>query len=456
MTLPARTWIWLTVMTAGLLASFSRAEAPQQNHIPALLQFAEKYQEKAGSLPQEEPSKPPVSSPDPTRRTAPPVRTSPRPGNWSINAKEVATLRATITQLTQEVGALKKQLRQSNEVKPFVPPDLKGVRAMGREFRHALAITPDELQAARKLELANQEVAAAVKKEETLRDELAHVKEQNSTMAARLELMKGESQQHAVAQAEALKQLQEKSSKEIDELKTALTVAKKEVLLPALGSDKLNTEKTRQDYAAGISLGEEILQMQEERYHWGIDTDKQLILAGIVDTFNGRRRLDDEVLNAALLAAEKELSKAREETLLHQHKTDDNFLNTFKNRKAVKHTESGFWYQVDYEGDSAIPADAIVDVVVKEMLTDGTVIQDMETSGATLSQKIADFPPLFKEALSLLKNHGSMTMVIPPALAYGEKGYPPRVPPDATMVYQLRIAEVYPEGTKIAEHQPES
>lgn len=30
-------------------------------------------------------------------------------------------------------------------------------------------------------------------------------------------------------------------------------------------------------------------------------------------------------------------------------------------------------------------------------------------------------------------------MVVPPALAYGETGYPPKVPPNATMVYELRI-----------------
>jgi FKBP-type peptidyl-prolyl cis-trans isomerase FkpA len=70
----------------------------------------------------------------------------------------------------------------------------------------------------------------------------------------------------------------------------------------------------------------------------------------------------------------------------------------------------------------------------------------METNGATLSQPVADFPPLFKEAISLLKNHGSMTLVVPPELAYGEKGYPPKVPPNATMVYTLRIAEMYPEA----------
>lgn len=82
---------------------------------------------------------------------------------------------------------------------------------------------------------------------------------------------------------------------------------------------------------------------------------------------------------------------------------------------------------------------------MKETLTDGTVIQDMETSGAVLSQPISQFPPLFADALKQLKNHGTLTLVVPPELAYGEKGYPPNVPPNATMIYTLRIAEMYPD-----------
>ena len=76
---------------------------------------------------------------------------------------------------------------------------------------------------------------------------------------------------------------------------------------------------------------------------------------------------------------------------------------------------------------------------MKEKLTDGTVIQDMDLSGKVLSQPLSEYPPLFREAISHLHNHGSLTMVVPPALAYGETGYPPKVPPNATMVYELRI-----------------
>jgi FKBP-type peptidyl-prolyl cis-trans isomerase len=75
-------------------------------------------------------------------------------------------------------------------------------------------------------------------------------------------------------------------------------------------------------------------------------------------------------------------------------------------------------------------------------LTDGTVIQDMELSGKVLSQPLEAYPPLFREAIGYLRNHGSVTLVVPPELAYGEAGYSPKIPPHTTMIYELRIEDV--------------
>ncbi|MBO2006982.1 FKBP-type peptidyl-prolyl cis-trans isomerase [Serratia marcescens] len=99
----------------------------------------------------------------------------------------------------------------------------------------------------------------------------------------------------------------------------------------------------------------------------------------------------------------------------------------------------GFWYRVDYAGEGALAPTAVVDVVVKEKLTDGTVIRGYGTERQGAVATAVQYPPLFREAISHLHNHGSLTMVVPPALAYGETGYPPKVPPNATMIYELRI-----------------
>lgn len=85
-----------------------------------------------------------------------------------------------------------------------------------------------------------------------------------------------------------------------------------------------------------------------------------------------------------------------------------------------------------------------MDVVVEERLADGTVISDMDRAGSSLRQKVVNFPPVFAAGLLRLKNHGQITLAVPPELAYGDRGYPPDVPPGAMMIYHIRVSDVIP------------
>ncbi|MBB7361187.1 FKBP-type peptidyl-prolyl cis-trans isomerase, partial [Escherichia coli] len=61
-----------------------------------------------------------------------------------------------------------------------------------------------------------------------------------------------------------------------------------------------------------------------------------------------------------------------------------------------------------------------------------------------------------RSALRLLKNHGTVTVAAPPELAYGDEGYPPRVPPGATMVYTIRVEDVKAENASPGEQKDRS
>jgi len=206
-----------------------------------------------------------------------------------------------------------------------------------------------------------------------------------------------------------------------------------------LKPETLSNTEGQQAYAAGGALGREILMMLNERKGWGVNNDQQTVLVGVVDAFTGKYQLTTDVLTQALADSEAAVKLARDKATADQQKKGASFVAGFKMQGGVAQSPAGFWYRVDYTGDTPLRDTDIVDLVVKETLTDGTVIQDMSLSGNVLSQSLDTYPPLFREAISHLKNHGSLTMVVPPALAYGEAGYPPKVPPNATMVYELRI-----------------
>jgi len=70
-----------------------------------------------------------------------------------------------------------------------------------------------------------------------------------------------------------------------------------------------------------------------------------------------------------------------------------------------------------------------VALVVTESLADGMVIHDMDSVGNVLSLLLSTYPPLFRAALGHFRNHGTLTMVVPAELAYGEAGYLPKSRP---------------------------
>jgi len=214
--------------------------------------------------------------------------------------------------------------------------------------------------------------------------------------------------------------------------------------LPAITPEQLKKKSAREGYAIGMSLGDEILQMQQDNNNWGTATEKNLVLAGIVDAFKGQAKLSTDVLRDTLLEVSNREKNDQEKLVTHLDETTKKYLNNFTKMKKTKKSPSGFWYNISYAGDAPIPKNATLDVVVKESLTNGVVVTDMDSSNTMLTQPIADFPPIFREALQKLKNHGSITIVVPPELAYKDKGYPPKIPPNATIIYDLRIADMYP------------
>ena len=208
----------------------------------------------------------------------------------------------------------------------------------------------------------------------------------------------------------------------------------------------LNDAPRRLSYAAGSALGRDILSLTEERQRQGIPIERDSLLAGVVDRVSGHLLLSQGELDRLTAQADAMVSQNQEKKLSIQEKRDKAYVAAFRRKKGVRRSDTGFWYRVDYAGKGVAEKDAVIDVVVKESLTDGTVIQDMDLSGKVLSQPLSDYPSLFREAIGYLQNHGSITLAVPPALAYGEAGYPPTIPPGATMVYELRIDNIRKPG----------
>ncbi|HAJ7150441.1 TPA: peptidylprolyl isomerase [Escherichia coli] len=248
------------------------------------------------------------------------------------------------------------------------------------------------------------------------------------------------------------------TEKENTSLKSALAEVKAKMAgMPVVEMEQLNSSEKQQAYAAGVMMGRDILSLQAANALSGIKTDNRVLLAGVWDALNHREQMNENVLQTSLSQAEQSIHKARQETARKWRKAGTEWLKTFKKQKGVQQDRSGFWYLTEHEGDGELISgdSTVVDVVVVEKLTDGTVVEDMDAWGTVVSQPLGDYPPLFRSALLLLRNHGTITVAAPPELAYGDAGYPPKVPPGATMVYTIRVENVREEKTSPGEQEQE-
>ncbi|GJK47814.1 hypothetical protein TUM17560_01910 [Serratia marcescens] len=379
-------------------------------------------------------------------------------------AKAAGELQQQLAQLQKERDGQRQQAEQQEKNLKIALEQQKAEAAKAAgELQQQLAQLQKERDGQRqqaeqqekslKTALAQQKAEAA-KATGELQQQLAQLQEKNKTQT---EQAKALEQRLAVVTAESAQAAQQRDKATLQADKTATELAAAHQAQQAL-QDELSGLRSRakwlpdaqalkkkpeqQSYAAGVALGRDIQTMLAERKNWGINPDKTVLLAGVIDTFNGHYQLSDAQLTRALSESEKAVNDARNQAAKVQTSKGEAFVTEFKKKKGTQKSPAGFWYRIDYVGDEAIKENARVDIVVKESLTDGSVIQDMDRSGKVMSQPLSAYPPLFREAIGHLKNHGSLTMVVPPALAYGETGYAPQIPPNATMVYELRIVDV--------------
>jgi FKBP-type peptidyl-prolyl cis-trans isomerase len=432
----------------GCAALLFTGVAQADDGVPALLQFAEQYQ-RQNTAPKSENTAPadreagqkkrePAKRPPDTHRPASSAKAFTLSQELLTRDQQLARQRMELTMLRQELTAL----RAEKAAPPVAAlPDSSTLQQWIAGLGAAWRGSPDAQRTEALLRQATQETA---KSRTTAAQAERRVTELESAAQASAQTLAQRQREHQEALHALRAVLEESEQKRAGEQKATQQaredlLALRKRLQWEMTPEQLKDERKRLSYAAGSALGRDIQGLMAERQSWGVSVDRDSLLAGVIDSVAGRLQLPPDELNTLTAQADAAAVAAREKRVNQQRRRDDDYLTQFSQQKGVKQSAMGFWYRVDYAGEGALAPTAVVDVVVKEKLTDGTVIQDMDLSGKVLSQPLSEYPPLFREAIGHLHNHGSLTMVVPPALAYGETGYPPKVPPNATMVYELRI-----------------
>jgi len=76
-------------------------------------------------------------------------------------------------------------------------------------------------------------------------------------------------------------------------------------------------------------------------------------------------------------------------------------------------------------------------------LADGAVFDSSIQRGRPAEFKLSGVIPGWVEGLQMLKGGGKAKLTIPAKLAYGRKGKKPKIPPCATLVFEVELLGIY-------------
>jgi FKBP-type peptidyl-prolyl cis-trans isomerase len=106
-------------------------------------------------------------------------------------------------------------------------------------------------------------------------------------------------------------------------------------------------------------------------------------------------------------------------------------------------TDSGLQYIIVEEGTGARPsADSRVQVHYTGTLIDGTKFDSSYDRGAPAEFPLQGVIPAWTEAVQLMKVGGKIKIFSPPDIAYGERGAPPVIGPNATLIFDIELIDI--------------
>ena len=212
---------------------------------------------------------------------------------------------------------------------------------------------------------------------------------------------------------------------------------------------KISSDKDKTLYTMGVMLGGNLQRL-------GLAKDElQALMKGLESSALG---LKAEVNVEEYRPKIQQLVMQRMQVSMEKNKKKgDTYIDDFVKKEGAKKTASGLTYKIIKEGKGIKPAaEDTVEVHYHGTLIDGTVFDSSVERKKTTSFPLNRVIKGWTEGLQLIGEGGKVKLVIPPDLAYGERGAG-KIPGGATLTFEvelIKITKAKKDGKNAAKKKP--
>jgi len=224
---------------------------------------------------------------------------------------------------------------------------------------------------------------------------------------------------------------------------TKVPAAKKPATAAKPAAAALTTQKQKNSYALGMSIG---LGLKKQGLDQSIDS--ALAVRGMREALIvGKTAMTEDEMKVALQQLRTEFQAAQEakakEAGAANRKEGDAFLADNKSKDGVKVLPDGLQYKVLTEGTGPKPVKTdSVTVNYRGTLINGKEFDSSYKGGQPVTFTVGGVIPGWTEALQLMPVGSKWQLFIPADLAYGDRGAGGDIAPGDTLIFEVELLSI--------------
>jgi FKBP-type peptidyl-prolyl cis-trans isomerase len=200
------------------------------------------------------------------------------------------------------------------------------------------------------------------------------------------------------------------------------------------------SEADRRGYALGVQFGSDLMRQ-------GVEANPHRVMQGMLDAITGGKLLlSMDEINTILVGIQKEQREnvllAMRETAEKNKRDGEAFLAANKSKEGVVSLPSGLQYKVLKAGEGKKPT--IDDKVVcnyRGTLLDGTEIDSSYKRNEPSTFPLKGVIRGWTEVLQLMPVGSKWQIILPPDLAYGDRGSS-NIGPNTTLIFEVELISI--------------